>query len=196
MIEQKGVFMFLKDLVDKEIFSGKTLKGYCRGVGVSLKTHAVKYLLCASSPAEEPDFAISVSSVVEVGEQIKIISLRPVVPKNCVRIFIDRPIYAFDGIYLGKVADLAMQNFTASRLVSDRGNVYPVTSVTACFDAVILKKEPPYPIGQRIPTPMLSLANDKKSALVTKSVLKCAMGKSALVQLTLSLPPFAFYKPL
>ncbi len=183
--------MRLQDLANKEIVSGKERKGYCKGVGVSLKNYAVKYLLCSSALAAEPDFAISLSSLVQVGEQIQIRSLRPAQPKGCVRIFIGRPVYAFDGIYLGQVADLVMQDFTVTRLVSDRNVVYPVTAIAACFDAVILKREQPYPVGQRIPAPMRFLASDEKSALVTKSVLRAAIRKSSLIRLTLSLPPFA-----
>ncbi len=186
--------MFLNDITDKEIISSKTVKGYCRGVGISLKSHAVKYLLCASNPLAEPDFAISAASVENIGEQIRISSLRPLSPKNCVRIFIGRPVYAFDGVYLGNVADLDIRDFVATELYTDQNACYPISSVTACFDAVILKKQPPYPIGQRIPAPLLPLLSEKKSPIVTKPVLRAAIRKSSLIKFTLSLPPFSLFE--
>ncbi len=182
--------MFLKDLTGKEILSGKTCKGYCRGVGVSLKTHTVKYLLCASTQNGEADFALSTTAIAEIGEQIRMSTLRPLLPRNCVRIFIGRPIYAFDGIYLGQVEDLVMEGFVATQLLSSKKILYPVNAITACFDAVILKKEQPYPLGQRIPAPLLPLVTDKNSSVVTKPILRTAIQKSSLIKLTLSLPPF------
>ncbi len=183
--------MFLSELTDKIILSGKTPKGVCLGVGVSLKNFTVKYLLCASSPTSTvPDFAISVAAVESVDENVRISKLRPLIPKNCARIFLGKPVYAFDGIYLGKVVDLALQNFTATHLFTDQNIRYPMSAVTACFDAVLLKREEPYPIGQRIPAPLLYVANEKNAALVTKPVLRSAMQKGALIRLTLSLPPF------
>ncbi len=183
--------MFLKDLVNKEIVSGKNVKGVCRGVGVSLKSHAVKYLLCASAPSSaDADFAVAVSAVEDVDKQIYLSQLRPVLPKSCARIFIGRPVYSFEGVHLGNVADLEIQGFIATRLYTDQAIAYPVNVITACFDAVILKKELPYPLGQRIPAPMLSLVTDKADAVVTKPILRTAIRKGALTKLTLSLPPF------
>ncbi len=190
--------MFLKELTNKEILSGKSPKGYCRGVGVSLKSHAVKYLLCGGSPAPaaDTDFSVSTSSVTNVGEQIQLSQLRPVFPKNCVRIVIGRPVYSFDGAYLGNVTDLAMQGFAATTLFTDQNVAYPITSVTACKDAVILKREQPYPLGQRIPAPLLFLSSEQKSPLVTKQALKRAIREGRLITLTLSLPPFGLHSPL
>ena len=88
------------------------------------------------------------------------------------------------------VEDLEMQDFIATRLFTDQGDVIPITSLYACSDAVILKKEQPYPIGQRIPAHILSLLTDKADAVVTRPLLKTAIQRKALVKLTLSLPPF------
>ncbi len=190
--------MFLKELTNKEILSGSTPKGYCRGVGVSLKSHAVKYLLCGGSPAPaaDTDFSVSTAAIVNVGEQIQLTKLRPLFPKSCVRIFIGRPVYSYDGAYLGSVKDLAMQGFAATTLYTDQGAAYPITSITACKDAVILKREQPFPLGQRIPAPLLSLSSEQKSPLVTKQVLRRAIREGKLIQLTLSLPPFGLRAPL
>ncbi len=183
--------MLLSSLVNKEILSGKTVKGVCLGVGISLKNYTVKYLLCASAQnASSPDFAVSVSAVERIDDCVRLTKLRPLHPQNCARIFLGRPIYAFDGVFLGTVADLLVKDFTATDLFSDQNIRYPVSGITACHDAVILKKEQPYPLGQRIPAPLLHLANDKNS-LVTKPVLRAAIGKGTLIKLTLSLPPFS-----
>ncbi len=181
--------MFLTDLAHKEILSGKVPKGVCRGVGISLKSHAVKYLLCASG-SSDTDFSVSASAVEGVGEYVVLSKLRPLFPKNCARVFIGRPVYAFDGAYLGTVADLEIKNFVATNLFTDQGSVYPVSAITACGDAVILKREQPFPLGQRIPAPFLPLLTEKKDSVITKPVLRTAIRKGKLVRLTLSLPPF------
>ncbi len=182
--------MFLNDLVNKEIFSKNVFKGVCRGVGISLKTQAVKYLLCASSDGTTTDFSISTASVENIGERIMLNALRPIFPKRCIRIFPDMPTYSYDGSYLGKVYNLEMRDFVATRLFTDENGVYPITAIVACQDALILKAEQAYPLGQRIPTPALPLVTEKKDALVTKPILRAAIRKGALVKLTLSLPPF------
>ncbi len=182
--------MFLSAITDKEIVSGATKKGICRGVGVSLKSHAVKYLLCASDG--DTDFSVSASAVERVDEQITLSSLRPLFPKRCARIFIGRPVYSFDGAYLGKVVDLEIREFIATNLFTDQNERYPINAVFACRDAVIIKKEQPYPLGQRVPTPILPLFTEKKDAVVSKQILRTAIEKGKLISLTLSLAPFRF----
>ncbi len=181
--------MFLKEVNGKEIVVGKTVKGYCRGVAISLKSHTVKYLLCASG-AGEADFTISASAVKGVGEKITLSSLRTVCPRGCAKIIIGRPAYSFEGVYLGKITDLAMQDFTATYLFTDQDEIYPVSAITASQDALLLKREQPFPIGQRIPAPMLPHFTEKKDGLVTKPVLKSALAQGKLIRLTLSLAPF------
>ena len=183
--------MKLSNLHEKSVYVGKTLRGVCRGVALSLKSQAVKYLLCASTLTQtSTDFSVGVSAVTEIGESIRLSRLRPAYPKNCAKISIGLPVYSFEGGYLGVVEDLELRNFVATRLFTDRGDVFPITSLFACSDAVILRKEQPYPLGQRIPSPILPILTDKTEALVTKPLLKTALQKGALVKLTLSLPPF------
>jgi len=184
--------MNLSTLHEKNVFVGKALRGVCRGVAISLTSQAVKYLLCASSPTQSSvDFAVSTTAVSEIGQDILLSRLRPSYPKNCAKISIGLPVYAFDGGHLGFVSDLEIRNFFATRLFTDRGDVFPITSVFACSDAVILRKEQPYPIGQRIPATLLPVVTDKTDGVVTKPVLRTAIAKGTLVKLTLSLPPFA-----
>ncbi len=182
--------MFLSELIDKEIIVGKNVKGVCKGVGFSLKNHAVKYLLCANSSA---DFCVSAASVESVGEHVRLSKLRPVHPQKCACVFINSPVYSFEGNYLGKITDLALHEFVATQLFTDQDAVYPVSAIIACQDAVILRREQPYPLGQRIPAPVLSLLSDKKDSVVTKSILRAAIQKGALIELTLSLPPFSTF---
>ena len=183
--------MKLSDLYEKNIYVGKNIRGVCRGVTLSLKSQSVKYLLCASALTQSStDFSVTTSSVCEIDESIHLSRLRPVYPKSCAKLTLGCPVYSFEGGYLGVVEDLEMQNFIATRLFTDQGDVIPITSLYACSDAVILKKEQPYPIGQRIPAHILSLLTDKADAVVTRPLLKTAIQRKALVKLTLSLPPF------
>ena len=65
--------MQLSQLIDKNICAGKNTRGICVGVGLSLKSKAVKYLLCSSQPTtqistaenlnNQVDFAISTTAV-------------------------------------------------------------------------------------------------------------------------------------
>lgn len=184
--------MRLSDLYEKRIFVNKTCRGVCRGVGFSLKSNAIKYLLCASSPTQSGvDFSVSVSAIDTIGESITLSRLRPACPKGCAKMSVGLPIYSFDGGYLGEVVDLDIEDFIASRLFSNRGESFPITSVFACSDAVILRKEQPFPLGQRIPAPLISHVTDKNDAVVTRPVLKTAIRKSNLIRLTLALPPFS-----
>ena len=184
--------MLLSHITDKHVIVGNTAQGVCRGVGVSLKSHAVKYLLCASTPTQSaPDFAVGVTSISKMDDAVWLTRLRAVYPKSCAKIFLGAPVYSFEGGYLGKVSDLEMSDFIATALFTDRKERFPVTAIYACSDAVILKKEQPYPLGQRIPAPFLSIANDKTNGVVTKPILRTAIERRALISLTLSLPPFA-----
>ena len=183
--------MKLSNLQDKNIFTGKTLRGVCRGVAISLNSQAVKYLLCSSASTQTAtDFAVSSSCVTDVGQSISLSRLRPVYPKNCAKISIGLPVYSFEGGFIGYLSDLEIHNFVATRLFTDRGESFPTTELFACSDAVILRKNQPYPIGQRIPTSLISILTDKKEGVITKPVLRAAIAKGALIKLTLALPPF------
>ena len=43
--------MLLSELTKKAVYSGQNLRGVCLGIGISLKSQTVKYLLCASMRA-------------------------------------------------------------------------------------------------------------------------------------------------
>ncbi len=182
--------MFLNALVNKEIIVGKTVKGYCRGVGLSLKNNMVKYLLCSLRPTADVDFVVSASSVQSVGESIALSALRPVFPKGYAKVVLGRPAYLVDGVYLGKITDLAMEDFVATYLYTDQGGEYPVTSIMASQDAILLKREQPFPLGQRIPAPLLSTFTERRDGLITKPILRTAIGQGRLLRLTVALPPF------
>ncbi len=188
--------MKLSQLHEKSIYVGKAFRGVCRGVALSLKSQTVKYLLCASTLTQTvTDFSVGVSSIQKIEESILLSRLRPSYPKSCAKISIGLPVYSFEGGYLGVVEDLEMKDFVATRLFTDRGDVIPLTSIYACSDAVILRKEQAYPLGQRIPAPLLPTVTDKSEAIVTKPILRTAIQKRALIKLTLSLPPFNVEEP-
>ena len=85
--------MKLSQIHEKSVFAGKAFRGVCRGVALSLKSQAVKYLLCASSLTQtSTDFSVGVSSVAEIGESILLSRLRPAYPRNCAKISIGLPV--------------------------------------------------------------------------------------------------------
>lgn len=186
--------MYLSDIVGKVILVKGKPRGVCLGIGVSLKSYAVKYLFCASerAPAYQADFALSISSVEIIDEAIRLSSIRPVYPKNCAKFFLKMPVYSSFGENLGVLLDVEFCHFTVKQLFTDRNESYPIIAVSACVDAVILKKEQPYPIGQRIPAPLPSIAEGK--SIITKPLLKKAIQKGKLIELTLSLPPFQLFE--
>ena len=182
--------MFLSELVKKEIYSSGEERGVCLGIGVSLKTNAVKYLLCAcDKQSNSPDFALPISAILSVDDKIRLRALRAVPPKSCIRLFPALPVYAFNGRLLGKIHDIAIRENTVTEIFVDSFSFSP-RAILACADAVILRKEQVFPLGQRIPAPLLPLLGNKNERIVTKPVLRTAMQKGALVKLTLSLPPF------
>ena len=185
--------MLLSNLSEKYVCVNKNFRGLCKGVAVSLKSHAVRYLLCSSTSTQSAtDFAVGVSAITDVNLYISLSRLRPARPGNCAKLTLGAPIYSFEGAYIGKLADLEMQDFIATKLFTDKGESFPITAVVACSDAVILRKTQPYPLGQRVPAPLISLVSEKSDGVITKNILKTAMQKSALVKLTLALPPFHF----
>lgn len=184
--------MLLSALIGKELFLGKTYKGVCRGVGISLKTYEIKYLFCASAPSnrEEGDFVLPFSAVASIGETVILSKARPAFPKSCAKLFLRRPVYDVDGVFLGELTDADVDGYKVTSVSTSLGLRFSSLLFSTCADAILLKKELPYPIGQRVPAPVLSALTDKTEGVVTKSLLRLAIEKGALVKLTLSLPPF------
>ncbi len=186
--------MLLSQLLQKTLYTNKTPRGVSVGVGVSLKTCVIKQLLCASQaptakPSRKTDFAVNVSAISAVADGISLTHIRPVLPKAQAKLFLDLPVYSHDGVFLGNLIDGEMENLTLTRLITDRNHAFPPSSITTCRDAIFLRKETPYPLGQRVPSPLLSqLQTEERS--VTKQLLRRAVHQGALVKLTLSLPPF------
>lgn len=187
--------MLLSQLIGKPIYCGSTYRGVVLGVGANVKSGAIKYLLCAnterhSSRNLQTDFAIALSTVVSVGEQITLSKLRTLYPKSCAKLFLHRPAYTDEGVYLGIVEDAEIHDFVLQKLFLDDNTVYPFIAVTAISDAVILKKTPPYPIGQRVPAPLALQISEKNTINVSRTLLKKAIERGRLIELTLSLAPF------
>ena len=183
--------MFLSDFVKKELYANAVFCGVCLGVGVSVKTNAVKYLLCSSEKTRAcPDFVLPISAVLETGNKIQLRSLRTVRPKSCLRLFQNLPVYTFDGRLLGNLTNAALPDRIATEIFIDSIS-FPIREIYACADAVILRKEQPYPLGQRIPAPLSAALGKKNERFVTKPILRAAIQNGALLKLTLSLPPFA-----
>lgn len=178
--------MLLSQLTGKTVYFNGASRGVCLGVGLSPKTFAIKYLFCADGRSQA-DFALPISSLQSVSEHVLVLSkFRAALPKACARLFLGLPVYSQTGNFLGKLQDVRFEDQIATRLFTDRNAAYAFAAVGAISDALILRKLPPYPIGQRIPAPLFS----EKQSVVTRSVLRGAIEKNSLVRLTLSLPPF------
>ena len=182
--------MKLSYLIGKSVYAGSKRRGVCEGVGVSLKSGAVKYLFC-SAASGRTEFCVNVSAIEELDEEIYLSRLRPVFPKNAAKILLDLPVYTDEGVFLGNVKDMEMDSFSALRLETDKGEHFSCTHIAACTDAILLRKKPPYPIGQRIPAHALSDIFQNDEMIVNRSNLREAIEKGALIKLTLSLAPFA-----
>lgn len=185
--------MLLSQLVYKQIMHREKARGVCLGAGISLKNHTLKYLLCRSgadpywASADLYVHANALSLLTDTS--LSLLSFRPVAPKPHAKLFIGKPVYTQSGDSLGQLKDVEFCNLTATRLFTEKGS-FPIRSILAVSDAVILRKEQPFPLGQRIPAPMFSDFSQKNEPVVTKSVLRKAIKKNSLIRLTLSLPPF------
>jgi len=191
--------MLLTDLIFKPILVRESRRGISIGVGISLKNYTVKYLFCNSgSPQKSPsdpllqtDFAVHISSVQSIMQtHVSLSSLRPVFPKSCAKLTLGKPVYTQSGETLGSLQNIEIENTVAITLHTEKGS-FPFSSIYAVSDAILLKKSAPYPLGQRIPAPHEHDFLTQKDALVTKAILKKAIEKSKLIQLTLSLSPFS-----
>ena len=186
--------MLLSQLIHKTIYTGKTPRGITVGVSFSTKTYAIKRLLCSTKIVapytKTPDFAVNVSAISAVADGISLTHVRPVLPQKHATLFLALPVYSHDGTFLGSLTDGDIENFTLVRLYTDRSNAFSPSSIAVCRDAIFLRKEQPYPLGQRVPSPLLSQLNTEDRS-VTKSLLRRALQRGKLIKLTLSLPPFS-----
>ena len=94
--------MFLSELVKKEIYSSGETRGVCLGIGVSLKTNAVKYLLCAcDKQSNSPDFALPISAILSVDDKMRARLLRTIdlLAKNGTALRMPYSEHLVDGIF-------------------------------------------------------------------------------------------------
>lgn len=183
--------MLLSEIVGKNVYSGKALRGICRGVCLSLKSRAVKYLLCSSEPKNDyTEFSVSVGCINAVEDSVILKRLRTAIPKNCVRFFTGRPVYSEEGAYLGITSDLIMENFTATKIITDTGKIYSAAAISALGDAVILKREPLFPLGMRVNTDIPANTEIiREGTIVNRGTLKTAIAAGNLIRLTVNLLP-------
>ena len=187
--------MLLSEIVGKNVYSGKALRGVCRGVCLSLKSRAVKYLLCSSEPAQNDytEFSVGIGCIGSVEDTVVLKRLRTAIPKNCVRFFTGRPVYSEEGQYLGITSDLVMENFTATKLVTDTGEVYSAAAIAALGDAVILKKEPYFPLGMLVNSDIPASPEPiREGTLVNRGTLRTAIASGRLIRLTVNLLPLPY----
>ncbi|MBQ4053886.1 MAG: hypothetical protein IJD33_06065 [Clostridia bacterium] len=186
--------MLLSQLFQKRIYTGETPRGIIVGVDFSLRNYTIKHLLCctqktASDQTQHPDFAVNVSCVSAVADKVSLTRIRPALPKTQAKLFPALPVYSHDGTFLGKLTDGETDGFTVIELTTDQGNAFPPSAISVCRDAIILHKKSPYPLGQRVPSPMLSQLQTGET-FITKTLLRQALQRGALIKLTLSLSPF------
>ena len=190
--------MFLTDFILKPLFVNENTRGITLAIGISLKNYTVKYLFCNSispqphteNPLLQSDFAISFSAVKSVSKtHISLSSLRPVFPKSCAKLTLGQPVYLQTGEKVGTLQNVEIQNGVAAKIFTE-SNSYSIGNVCAVSDAILLRKNSIYPLGQRIPAPTIFDFLTEKDVLITKTILKKAIEKGALIKLTSSLSPF------
>ena len=175
--------MLLSSLIRKSLIFDKTPRGVCIAIGIAPKNKRIKYLFC--SPLESGQntpsyFALPLTALSSISEHSLILSrMRPVLPQNYLQLTLGMPIYSESGKYLGSLIDVKFSQRLATSLQTESG-WHNFSRVLAIGDAVILRREQPYPIGQ--PT---------QENFVTKHTLKKAVKEQSLIKLTLSLPPFS-----
>lgn len=189
--------MYVSTLVGKRVFSRSAERGVCVGVGVSLKTFVVKYLFY--QPLHERAnvlFALPFARVCAAdGLCLQADGVRALSPKGCAPFRLRLPVFTAEGVAVGQVADLSITEgqdgeYRAEFMVLDGGKTIAADEIAVYADAVLLKKSRPYPLGQRIPAPILSLFSDKNQPFVSKAALRRAVERNDLIKFTLSLPPF------
>ena len=186
--------MLLSQLFQKIIYTDETPCALVVGVGFSLKNYTIKHLLCSTQIKKDKDmhlhdFAVNVSAISSVADGISLPRLRPVLPQSAAKLFPNLPVYSHNGTFLGNLTDGEITNYTITSLSTDSNHLFQPSSIAICKDAVFLRKEQPYPLGQRVPSPLLSQLQCSETS-VTKPLLRRALRQGALVKLTLSLPPF------
>lgn len=181
--------MLLTSLIHKRIIVNNTPRGLCIGVGLAKKDGAIKYLICSETDNQNIRFSIPFSLVVFIKEDaIHLQKLRAVTPTKCAYLFTDKPVYTIRGDFLGFLHNAEWINGMLTFLTVN-GKPIPYASISAISDAVLVRQEPIFPIGQRIPASYVNKTPSREN-VVTKSVLRRSLAECSLIRLTLSLPPF------
>ena len=184
--------MLLSTWINSPVFVGEKQRGVLRNVFLSTKSKQIKYLQCTiQQRGIQSQLVVSVNAIERMDNNgIFLKRARSTLPKNAVLFQPNCPIYAENGVRLGVACDLRLQGLTAITLLTENAQ-FPTTGIIAIGDAILLKNEP-YPIGQRIPAPLLSqFSTNQQDLLITRSILKTARKAGKLINLTLALPPFA-----
>ncbi len=165
--------MFLHELEGKNIFTAKKICGICKGIGVRVKSGQIKYLFCENAQSL---FFLPVSTVKDVKEGgIVCKRFTPVFPQNAGIITLQKPVYSTEGKSLGAIKDVEWSKWSLLRIFTE-GKTYSPLSLFAVDDAVIVKKKPPFPLGETL----------KNENVVTRATLKKSIAEGKLIRLTLS----------
>jgi len=187
--------MFISQWIGKNLYSGNKLCGACKGVGFSLKSQTIKFLVCSADAHDRHDsdgrFCVSVSQIEKITDAVYLKRLRTVAPNNSALFLPDKPIYSETGAYHGLAIDLQIENFSAVAIISDRQKTYPVHQILASGDAFIIKKTSVFPLGRTLRREItVNNQSVAANAPVTKTLLQSAAKSGNLIRLTTALSPF------
>ena len=147
-----------------------------------MKSKAVRYLICEQDGSE---FSVPVGNLERVEKEgVFLKRTRTAAPKNCARLCKNLPVYLETGEFLGTLVDLEMENFVVLSLITNDEKRHRATSVSGVRDAVIMKKPPLFPLGERLPEPFASFYDEP---VVTRPVLKKVVERGELVPTTSAL---------
>lgn len=181
--------MFLTSIIHKRIIVNNTPRGICVGVGISKKDGTIKQLICVELDNRATHFHVPFSLVTFIKEDaVHLQKLRAVTPAKCAVLTLNKPVYTNRGDSLGLLQNAEWINGQLA-VLSINGKSIPYSSICAVSDAILVRQNPTFPLGQRIPVSHLNEFQLDKN-IVTKSVLKRSLARRSLIRLTLSLSPF------
>lgn len=166
--------MFLHELEGKNIHTAKKLHGICKGVAVRIKSQKIHYLYCEN--AEKQSFFLPVSTIKSVEEEGIMLKKMQPAPLNLPILSTQKPVYLQEGIFLGRVQDVRIDNWKITQIILEDKS-YSSLCITALSDALLLKKAPPFPLG----------CVTKEGEIITRTLLKQAVKEGRLISLTTSL---------
>ncbi len=172
--------MKYSEIYQKTIICNGKILGIC--VGLFEKNNIAKYVICKQS--KEVTCFLYFSQIEEITmDGIIIKKSRKGFPTNCNMLEKNKSVYYVNGEYIGKTTDYEFVGDKLVYIYLDNGRKITTNLIYAFSDAVILLTDGKYPVG---------IYRKENNEFINKRVLKDAMKKGELIELTLSLSPFDF----